>query len=66
MNKNLGTFDRVMRFVFSIVLFYFGIFYFYNFILKIVLAIFGLLMIIESLISYCYLYQLFGINTKEE
>ncbi len=63
MKKNLNTFDKIIRFVIGIVLLYLAFLVFENTILKILAIAIGLLCIVESLASYCYLYQLLGINT---
>lgn len=66
MNKNMGTADRIMRFVIAalIVLLY-GL-HLINGTLAIVLLALSAVFILTSFISYCPLYRPFGINTGKK
>ncbi len=66
MEKNIGTADRIARFVIGIILVYLGYFAFGNNLLKILAIILGLISIAESIISYCGIYHLFNINTYKK
>lgn len=68
MNKNLGLSDRVLRFFLGLILITLGFNTFHNTILRMLLILIGIIIFIESFVSYCYLYKLLGINTykKEE
>ncbi len=63
MQKNLGAADRILRFIFGLVLFYAGWFWMDNFILKAVFLFFGAVGVIGSLIGYCSLYHALHLNT---
>jgi len=68
MKKNMGSYDKLIRLALAIVLivlYYTGVIYGTLGIIGLVLA---LVFTITSLISFCPLYTLFGINTykKEE
>ncbi|HLD15999.1 MAG TPA: DUF2892 domain-containing protein [Candidatus Nanoarchaeia archaeon] len=63
MKKNLGIGDRVFRFILGVILLYLGYSYFDNGFFSWLLIVIGAIGVIESFISYCGLYQLFGINT---
>ena len=62
MKKNLGIMDRMFRFVLGIALLYLGYIYGNGF-SKFLFILIGLIVVIESFVSYCGLYQLFGIDT---
>lgn len=62
MKKNLGANDRNLRFLFGIILLGIGLFASYS-TLKTIVIIFGAIGIIESIVGYCYLYELLKINT---
>src|SRR3989338_472483 len=63
MKHNIGTVDRVVRFLGGILLLLAGLFVLRNSIAQGILLVLGIIAILESFIGYCYLYQLFGINT---
>ena len=63
MKKNLGTADRIVRFIAGIVWIYLGYFVFSNSALRILSIVIGLISIVESFISYCGIYKLLNINT---
>lgn len=63
MKKNVGNTDKLIRIVLGIVM---GILYFTNTVtgtFGFLLLIFGIVFIATSLIGFCPLYPLFGINT---
>lgn len=63
MKKNMGNTDRVIRILLALV---FGALYFTNTVTGtagLVLVILGAVFILTSLISFCPLYTIFGINT---
>jgi hypothetical protein len=63
MKKNMGTADKIIRVIIVAVialLYYLGVI---NGTLAIVLMIFAIIFIVTSLISFCPLYTVFGINT---
>ena len=62
MKKNIGTFDRVLRLVLGI-LFFIGILFVDNLILKIILGIVGLFCFYEALVGWCAFYALIGRRT---
>ena len=66
MGKNLGTFDRIIRFIAGIILIYLGYFIFGNNVLRMLSIMVGLMSIFESFISYCGIYRLFNINTHKK
>lgn len=63
MKKNMGNFDRIMRVIVAIVI---GMLFYQNafegLIANILLGVSGIF-ILTSLVSYCPLYSLFGLNT---
>ncbi len=65
MLKNIGLTDRILRFFLGLILVLLGLILYEN-ILKIIFIVIGMIIFIESFISYCYLYQLLGINTYKE
>jgi len=68
MKKNLGTVDRIVRLILSLFLFYLGFFVFisYNIIFSLIAFIFALMLIYNSLMGYCGLYEFFGISTNKK
>jgi hypothetical protein len=63
MKKNMGNIDKAIRIVLAII---FVILYFTNTVsgtLGIVLLIFAAVFVLTSLIGFCPLYPIFGINT---
>ncbi|OQX72245.1 MAG: hypothetical protein B6D61_14450 [Bacteroidetes bacterium 4484_249] len=66
MKKNMGMTDRAFRIIAAIVL---GILYFTNVItgtLGIILLIVGVIFLLTSLVSFCPIYPLLGLNTKNK
>jgi hypothetical protein len=66
MKKNMGVFDKTIRFILAISI---GVLYYTNVIngtLAIVLGIFAVAFILTSFISFCPLYLPFGINTRRK
>jgi len=66
MKANMGSADRIIRIILAIVL---GILYFTNIItgtLGIILLVVGIVFLLTSLVSFCPLYPLLGMNTKGE
>ena len=63
MEKNIGETDRIIRFILGIVLIYL-VFITSNKLLIVLFTIFGTILILESFIGFCGLYNLFKINTK--
>ena len=63
MKKNMGNADRIIRVILAIVLIYL----FYSGTLTgtlgYVALVFGIVFILTSLVSFCPLYPIFGINT---
>ena len=64
MEKNVGEVDRIIRFIFGIILFYL-VFITSNKLLIILFTVFGTISILESFIGFCGLYKLFKINTRK-
>ncbi len=63
MKKNMGTVDKVIRILIALVI---GLLYFTHVIsgtLGIVLLIVAIIFVLTSLVSFCPLYVLLGINT---
>lgn len=66
MKKNMGTVDKTIRVIIAAViaiLYYFGVI---SGTLAIILMVFAIIFIVTSLISFCPLYTLFGINTGKK
>ncbi len=63
MQKNLGAGDRILRFIFGLVLLFAGWFWMENIFLKAAFLFFGAVGVIESLLGYCGLYHALHINT---
>jgi len=66
MKKNMGTVDKTIRVIMAAVialLYYLGVI---SGTLAIILMIFAIIFIVTSLISFCPLYTLFGINTGKK
>jgi len=66
MKANLGMTDKVVRILAAVAI---GILYFMNLITgttAIVLLIVAIILVLTSLISFCPLYYLFGINTRKK
>ena len=63
MKKNMGSIDRIIRFVLAAIMI---TLYFTNIItgtIGIVLVVLALVFVITSVVSFCPLYTLFGLNT---
>lgn len=63
MKKNMGSTDRVIRLLLAVV---FGVLYFTNTVtgtLGIILLVLGAVFVLTSLVSFCPLYSIFGLNT---
>ncbi|MEN8908025.1 MAG: DUF2892 domain-containing protein [Clostridiales bacterium] len=58
--KNVGTLDRIVRFILGLILFYLFFVIESNF--KFI-GLLGIVLILTSLFSFCGLYKIFGINT---
>lgn len=65
MSKNLGAIDRVIRFIIGLVLLYGGYYFGISTIVGIVLVILGAISFIESLVGFCLIYKILGINTAK-
>ncbi len=66
MKKNMGTIDRVVRAIIAITLM---VLYFFQVIegtLGIILLVLASVFVLTSLVSFCPLYPLLGINTCEK
>jgi len=66
MNRNIGTADRSIRIILAII---FGALYFTNTVtgtFGIVLLVFAGILLLTSLVSFCPLYALTGLNTNKE
>lgn len=63
MNKNMGTLDKAIRIVLALVMIYFAYTSSDLGWIKYLLYILSVVFILTSLISFCPLYTLFGINT---
>ncbi len=66
MTKNIGTIDRVIRFVFAIVV---AVLYFTGVIsgaLAIILGILAVVFLATSIIGFCPLYVPFGLSTNKK
>lgn len=66
MKKNMGVVDKTIRVIIAAVialLYYFGVI---SGTLAIILMIFAIIFIVTSLISFCPLYTLLGINTGKK
>ena len=63
MKKNIGTTDKIIRLVLAII---FGVLYYTDTVTGtwgLVLAIIAIVFLLTSLVSFCPLYPLLGINT---
>lgn len=66
MKKNIGKTDRIFRFVIGIILIYLAVAVIEINYLKIILAVLGIISIVESFIGFCWLYKFLGINTRKQ
>ncbi len=63
MKKNMGSTDRIIRVILAVII---GILYFTGIIkgtLGIVLLVLAIIFLLTSMISFCPIYTLFGINS---
>lgn len=63
MKKNMGSLDKVIRIILALVI---GVLYFTNIIsgtLAIILLVLSAVFVITSLINFCPLYSIIGLNT---
>lgn len=63
MKKNVGNVDKVIRLLFALIV---GVLYFTNVIsgtLALILGIIALMFVITSLVGFCGIYSVLGINT---
>jgi hypothetical protein len=63
MKKNMGIFDKIIRFLFAIIIAYLIYSKVVVGVWAIVLGIFGVIFLITIVTGFCGLYPLFGINT---
>ncbi len=63
MNKNIGLVDRIVRFLGGGLLLVLGLFVIPGIVVQVVAVVLGLIAVLESILGYCYLYQLLGIDT---
>ncbi|NVO21478.1 MAG: DUF2892 domain-containing protein [Bacteroidetes bacterium] len=66
MKKNMGSIDKIIRFIIAAV--FIGL-YFFNVVtgtLGIVLLVLAAVFVLTSLISFCPLYRLFGLSTGKK
>lgn len=66
MKKNMGALDRIIRVSLAVLV---AILYFTNVISgtwAIILGVLALVFLLTSLVSFCPLYKLFGISTRQE
>lgn len=66
MKKNIGTLDKVIRVLIALLI---AFLYFSNLIpetLGIILIVISVVLVITSFISFCPLYQIFGIKTTKK
>jgi len=68
MKKNLGIGDRIVRVLLGIASICLGVTFFLAdyLILSILLGLFALLMIVEAIIGFCWLYKWLGINKTQK
>ena len=65
MFNNVGTVDRLLRLLMSIVLLYFGLLVYPDSTLGIVLDILGSIALLTGVFGSCALYGLLGVNTRK-
>jgi len=66
MKKNEGKLDRIIRFILGVVCFYLGYAVFNTGILNVFFYVLGVLLVVTSLIGYCPIYGVLGINTNKK
>lgn len=62
MKKNIGTLDRVLRFILAIIVAS-GIFFVDSITSQVILAVVSLFILFQALAGWCFLYSLLGIST---
>lgn len=62
MKKNIGTLDRVLRFILAIIVAS-GIFFVNSIISQVILAVVSFFILFQALAGWCVLYALLGIST---
>lgn len=65
MISNVGTVDRVIRFIVAAVLFDLGLNVYANYPVGIGLTVAGAIALLTSLVGFCGLYRLLGISTRK-
>jgi hypothetical protein len=65
MNKNVASWDRIIRAVLGVVLLYVGIAGLVSGWLGVVIAILGAVFLVTSLIGFCPIYAVFKLSTKK-
>jgi hypothetical protein len=65
MKTNVGSIDRLIRFLLAAVLFYLGLFLYSGSILGIGLVVAGGVLLVTALVGFCGLYRLLGIHTNQ-
>lgn len=66
MKKNVGVIDKIIRVIAAVII---GLLFYFQVIsgtLGLVLIIFAIVLLLTSLINFCPLYTLFGINTNSK
>ncbi len=63
MTKNIGTADRILRFIMGLILVGLIIFVVNTLVVKVILGIIAAFCFFQALMSWCALYQLMGKNT---
>jgi hypothetical protein len=64
LKKNVGTIDKIVRYVLSLLLVIGGILLIQtNLVLSIVMFVFAVVLTVTALVSFCGLYTLFGVST---
>ena len=67
MTKNLSTVDRIVRLVIALILLYVAFaFYQTNFILAIIAFVLALILAVDVILGFCFVYKIFGISTRKE
>ncbi len=66
MEHNIGSTDRIVRFIGGLLLIILGLLAVSNIIAQAIAVVLGLIAVIESFVGYCYLYQLLRINTCKD
>lgn len=62
MKKNIGTTDRIIRFIFGLIALI-AVFFVTGLISKVILIIIGLFCFYQAAVGWCLLYQLIGKNS---